>query len=158
MSQRKLTRQLTLWEGPEGPPPAPFLTSPVSPVDQTRGHGGSALFRRMKLNRSIQERRRSCHAICSYRFAIQVTDLRSELIILIPFWIWGQSDGSAISSGLRIENIFCANVFSLKSTSSLIIPRTHSHNLIQMDSIRVSAGFKILVITLRAEKKQRKII
>lgn len=53
MSQKKLTRQLT-FESPEGPP----LTSPASPVDQPRGHGGSALFRRMKLNRSIKEHRR----------------------------------------------------------------------------------------------------
>ncbi|XP_026211689.1 cAMP-specific 3',5'-cyclic phosphodiesterase 4B isoform X2 [Anabas testudineus] len=66
MSQRKLTRQLRLWESPEGPPSAPSLTSPVSPVDQSRGHGGSALFRRMKLNRSIQECRHSSHLICSF--------------------------------------------------------------------------------------------
>lgn len=68
MSRRKLTRQLRLWESPEGPPPVPSLTSPVSPVDQPRGCGGSALFRRMKLNRSIQERRRSCHCIYRYSF------------------------------------------------------------------------------------------
>ncbi|KAM7371818.1 hypothetical protein PAMP_009028 [Pampus punctatissimus] len=66
MSQRKLTRQLRLWESPEGPPSAPSLTSPVSPVDQPRGHGGSTLFRRMKLNRSIQERRRSSNCISSF--------------------------------------------------------------------------------------------
>lgn len=68
MSQRKLTRQLRLWESPEGPPLAPSaLTSPVSPDDQSRGHGGSSLFRRLKLNRSIQERRRSSH--CIYRYS-----------------------------------------------------------------------------------------
>lgn len=67
MSQRKLMRQLRLWESPEGPPHAPsILTSPVSPDDQSRGHAGSALFRRLKLNRSIQERRRSSHCICRY--------------------------------------------------------------------------------------------
>ncbi|CAG12193.1 unnamed protein product [Tetraodon nigroviridis] len=66
MSQRKLTRQPRLWEGPEGPPQAPSFTSPVSPVDQSRGQGGSSLFRRMKLNRSIQERRRSCHCVHSF--------------------------------------------------------------------------------------------
>uniref|UniRef100_A0A3Q3ETE3 Phosphodiesterase n=1 Tax=Labrus bergylta TaxID=56723 RepID=A0A3Q3ETE3_9LABR len=66
MSQRKLTRQLRLWESPEGPPPVPSLTSPVSPSDHSRGPGGSALFRRMKLNRSIQERRRSAHCFCSF--------------------------------------------------------------------------------------------
>ncbi|KAM9392659.1 3',5'-cyclic-AMP phosphodiesterase 4C isoform 2-T2 [Pholidichthys leucotaenia] len=66
MSQKKLTRQLRLWESPEGPPPAPCLSSPVSPVEQTIRHGGSALFRRMKLNRSIHERRRSSHCICSF--------------------------------------------------------------------------------------------
>uniref|UniRef100_M3ZDC2 Phosphodiesterase n=1 Tax=Xiphophorus maculatus TaxID=8083 RepID=M3ZDC2_XIPMA len=67
MSQRKLMRQLRLWESPEGPPHAPsILTSPVSPDDQSRGHAGSALFRRLKLNRSIQERRRSSHCICSF--------------------------------------------------------------------------------------------
>ena len=65
MSQRKLTRQLRLWESAEGP--APSLTSPLSPVEQTRGHGGSALFRRMKLNRSIQERSRS--SFCVYRYS-----------------------------------------------------------------------------------------
>lgn len=70
MSQRKLTRQLRLWEGPEGPPQAPFLASPVSPVDHPRGQGGSSLFRRMKLNRSIQECRRSCHCVCRYKFLL----------------------------------------------------------------------------------------
>lgn len=71
MTQRKLSRQLTLWEGPTPPPPPPpaSLTSPPSPLDAARGHGGSALFRRLKLNRSIQERRRSYHDCCSYRFA-----------------------------------------------------------------------------------------
>ncbi|KAK2833275.1 hypothetical protein Q5P01_017164 [Channa striata] len=66
MSQRKLTRQLRLWENPEGPPPAPSITSPVSPVDQSRGHVGCALFRRMKINRSIHEPRRSSHCVCSF--------------------------------------------------------------------------------------------
>uniref|UniRef100_A0A3Q3WLN8 Phosphodiesterase n=1 Tax=Mola mola TaxID=94237 RepID=A0A3Q3WLN8_MOLML len=32
---------MRLWESPEGPPPAPSLTSPVSLVDQPRGHVGS---------------------------------------------------------------------------------------------------------------------
>lgn len=68
MSQRKLTRQLGLLEGPEGPPQAPSLTSPVSPVDQPRGQWGCSLFRRMRMNRSIQERQRSCHSVGRYKF------------------------------------------------------------------------------------------
>ncbi|KAK1877100.1 cAMP-specific 3'5'-cyclic phosphodiesterase 4D [Dissostichus eleginoides] len=66
MSQRRLTRQLTLRESPEGPPQAAPLTSPVSPVDQWRGHGGSALFRRLKLNRSIQEHGRVSLCLSSF--------------------------------------------------------------------------------------------
>ncbi|KAM9473825.1 3',5'-cyclic-AMP phosphodiesterase 4C isoform 2-T2 [Salvelinus alpinus] len=71
MSQRKLTRQMNLWETPEGlttpslTPTSPHVTSANSPVspdhDHTRGHGNSVFFRRMKLNRSI-ERRRSSHS------------------------------------------------------------------------------------------------
>ncbi|MEQ2290327.1 hypothetical protein AMECASPLE_002172 [Ameca splendens] len=67
MTQRKLARQLRLWESSESPPHAPsVLTSPVSPDDQSRGHGRCALFRRLKLNRSIQEHRCSSHRICSF--------------------------------------------------------------------------------------------
>ncbi|TWW70139.1 cAMP-specific 3',5'-cyclic phosphodiesterase 4B [Takifugu flavidus] len=67
MSQRKLTRQLGLSEGPEGPPQAPSLASPVSPVELPRGPpGGCSLFRRMRMNRSIQERQRSCHRVSSF--------------------------------------------------------------------------------------------
>ncbi|KAJ3598715.1 hypothetical protein NHX12_000710, partial [Muraenolepis orangiensis] len=61
MSQRKLQRQLRLREAPEGPscssPSSP--SSPPSPRDQWRPVAGCSLFRRMRLNRSIQERRRS---------------------------------------------------------------------------------------------------
>lgn len=86
MTQRKLTRQLTLWEGPEPPPPpltpataTASLTSPQSPLDATRSHSGSALFRRLKLNRSIQERRRSYHDGCSsYRFDTNSASRRSS--------------------------------------------------------------------------------
>uniref|UniRef100_A0A674P6X3 Phosphodiesterase n=1 Tax=Takifugu rubripes TaxID=31033 RepID=A0A674P6X3_TAKRU len=67
MSQRKLTRQLGLSEGPEGPPQAPPLASPVSPLELPRGPpGGCSLFRRMRMNRSIQERQRSCHRVSSF--------------------------------------------------------------------------------------------
>lgn len=81
MTQRKLSRQLTLWEGPVPPQaPAPSasaasltsLTSPQSPLDATRGHSGCTLFRRLKLNRSIQERRRSYHDSGSYRLATKL--------------------------------------------------------------------------------------
>lgn len=68
MTQKKLTRQLTLREGPEPPRTPPSPTPPPSPPDPARGHGGSALFRRLKLNRSIQERRRSYHGSRSYSF------------------------------------------------------------------------------------------
>lgn len=79
MSQGKLSRQLTLWEGPDPPPAATSLTSPQSPLDAGRGHSGSALFRRLKLNRSIQERRRSYQGSSSYRFAARVAHLRLAL-------------------------------------------------------------------------------
>lgn len=81
MSQRKLSRQLTLWEGPDPPSAAPSLASPLSPLDAGRSQAGSALFRRMKLNRSIQERRRSYQGSCSYRFAPRVAHLRLELFV-----------------------------------------------------------------------------
>lgn len=64
MSHRKLARQLRLRETPEGPT-SPSVTSPGAP-DLPRGHGSSSFFRRMKLNRSIQERRGSFHR--SYSF------------------------------------------------------------------------------------------
>lgn len=66
MNQRTLTRQLRLCESPEGPSPVPPLTLPLSPVDQTRGCGGSVLFRRLKLNRSIQEHSRLSNCFSRY--------------------------------------------------------------------------------------------
>ncbi|CAB1341813.1 unnamed protein product, partial [Coregonus sp. 'balchen'] len=69
MSQRKLTRQMNLWETPEGlttptlTPTSLYVTSINSPVspdhDHTRGHVNSMFFRRMKLNCSIEHRRSS---------------------------------------------------------------------------------------------------
>ncbi|KAK7940491.1 hypothetical protein WMY93_003817 [Mugilogobius chulae] len=58
MSHREVTWDLSLWDDSEGPPPAPSpvapLTSPLSPSGIHK-HTGSALFRRLKLNRSIQD-------------------------------------------------------------------------------------------------------
>nr|XP_015204572.1 PREDICTED: cAMP-specific 3',5'-cyclic phosphodiesterase 4A isoform X4 [Lepisosteus oculatus] len=66
MAQRQLKRQLTLFENPEDEtflPPLPALRSPIAsplspPSEGLRGHS-SSIFRRMRLNRSIQELRKS---------------------------------------------------------------------------------------------------
>uniref|UniRef100_A0AAV2KIF7 PDEase domain-containing protein n=1 Tax=Knipowitschia caucasica TaxID=637954 RepID=A0AAV2KIF7_KNICA len=56
MSHRERVRQMSLWDSLEGPPPVPPLSSPLSPPGNHR-HTGSSLFRRLRLNRSIQELR-----------------------------------------------------------------------------------------------------